>query len=125
MQGFILEVFFILDGFLTTKPSQCLNISKNSQLYANQILSVISETHYIRVRYNEDLVHYPDICLEGLKKTKDYHSQHIRCPGPDSNQAPPEYESIALLLCQPVRYRQYMYREVSKGYTVSIFRVEE
>jgi hypothetical protein len=30
---FILGFFFILNSFLTTKPTQCLKVSKNSQLY--------------------------------------------------------------------------------------------
>jgi hypothetical protein len=44
--------------------------------------------------------YFPDICLNGLRKNTVRLSQDIRCPGQDSNGAPPEYESVKLPLRQ-------------------------
>jgi hypothetical protein len=48
---FVAYLLSLPDSFLTTKPSQCLNISKNSHLYTARFC------HYIRVHYNEGLLH--------------------------------------------------------------------
>jgi hypothetical protein len=48
-------------------------------------------------------MYYPDIFLEGLKRTTDSVSQDIRRPDPDSNRASPESEPRAVSLYQPVR----------------------
>jgi hypothetical protein len=45
----------------------------------------------------------PSICIEGLKKTTWNYSQDSRCPGPDTNWAPPKYKPRMLPLFQPVR----------------------
>jgi hypothetical protein len=48
-----------------------------------------------------NLRYYPGICLEGLRKTTDNRSQNSWYPDQDTNQAPPECKSKALLL-QPI-----------------------
>jgi hypothetical protein len=45
--------------------------------------------------------YYTGICLEELRKTMKKHGQDSRCPGRDSNQASPKYESRALRLSHP------------------------
>lgn len=45
-----------------------------------------------------NLRYCPGICMEGLRKTTDSHSQDSWCPDQDTNQAPSEYKSKALLL---------------------------
>lgn len=45
---------------------------------------------------------------EGLRRTTKVFSLDIRCPGRDSNRAPPEYESRRLPLHQPARFKSFM-----------------
>jgi hypothetical protein len=44
------------------------------------------------------------ICLNGLTNTTKNRGKDSRCPGQDSNPAPPKYSSGALQLHQPARY---------------------
>jgi hypothetical protein len=51
-----------------------------------------------RKRLCPNLIYYPDICLEEMMKaTYTSKSQNNRCPGRDSNWAPPGYKSETLL----------------------------
>jgi hypothetical protein len=50
--------------------------------------------------------YYPGIYLEELRKTTKNFNQVSQCPSQDVNQAPPQYESTALLLCQFTQYHQ-------------------
>jgi hypothetical protein len=49
------------------------------------------------------LRYYPDIFLEGLKKTAINLSQDSQCPSWDLNRVPHEYKSGAVLLCLPIQ----------------------
>jgi hypothetical protein len=62
----------------------------------------------LEVIWNEAVVayfgHYPGLCLEGVRRVTKNLNQGSRCPGRDSNRAPSEYESGALLLDRPARF---------------------